>query len=78
EWRAYWPPDVQEQIVEDEVDELEDEVDEPEDGAGPAVDRGDDQPVEQAVAEGVTLDGDAPEEPADGQRGDQPGSVLEP
>jgi XTP/dITP diphosphohydrolase len=92
EWRAYWPPAVQEQIVEDEVDEAdepedevdgpEDEADEPEDGAdeledaaGTAVGRGDDEPVEQAVAEGVTVDGDAPEEPADGQHGDQPSSV---
>jgi XTP/dITP diphosphohydrolase len=72
EWRAYWPPAVQEPIVEDEVDEVDEpegEADEPEDAAEPAVAPEDEEPVEEAVAEGVTADGDAPEESADDQQG---------
>jgi XTP/dITP diphosphohydrolase len=72
EWRAYWPPAVQEQIVEDEpedeLDEPEDEVDEPKDEADDAAESsvapGDGEP-EKAVVEGVVADGDAPEGSAD-------------
>ena len=67
EWRAYWPPAIQEPIVEDEVDEAED-------AAESAVAPGDDEAVEGAVAGGVTADGDAPAELADDREGDQPSS----
>jgi XTP/dITP diphosphohydrolase len=99
EWRAYWPPAVQEPIVEEEMDEVgeaedevgeaedevgepadevgeaEDEVGEAEDEAESAIASGDDEPVGEAVVEGVTVDGDAPKDSADDQQGDQPSSV---
>lgn len=77
EWRAYWPPAVQELLVEDEagqVDEPEGVADQPEelaDEPGDAAGEPEVKPAEQAVAEAVTTDGEAPEELAEGQNGDQ-------
>jgi XTP/dITP diphosphohydrolase len=62
EWRTYWPPAVHELVAEDE-----EQHDEPADEV--------EQPEKQA--EGVTTDGDVPEESADDQQDGQP-STVEP
>jgi XTP/dITP diphosphohydrolase len=64
EWRAYWPPAVEELIVGDEAEELE----------AQAGESGYDEP-EESVAETATTDSDVPEESADSLLGEQPGSV---
>jgi XTP/dITP diphosphohydrolase len=68
EWRAFWPPTIEEPVVEDEVDQ----VDEPEEAADEAVAG---KPAEEDAAEPVTTNDDAPEGAADDQEDDTPDGV---